>query len=77
MNRALNPQAVAFVFAVAVATVIIHELLALPTPEMQATMQAAEQWCHSMNGSLGVSRVIGETGGLHCRAPNGTLVEYQ
>jgi len=60
-----------------IGTIVLSELLALPTAEMQATTAAAEQWCHSMNGTLEVSHVVGETGGLHCRAPNGTLVEYQ
>lgn len=77
MNRALNPQSVALVLGIAIATIVVTELLALPTAEMQATTAAAEQWCHSMNGTLEVSRVVGETGGLHCRAPNGTLVEYK
>jgi len=72
-----TPQLAALMVGITVAAVIIHEMFVITTPEMQATIQAAEQWCHSMNGSLGVSRVIGEHGGLHCRAPNGTLVEYQ
>jgi hypothetical protein len=72
-----TPQLVALGIGITIAAVVVAELLALPTGEMHATMQAAEQWCHSMNGSLGVSRVIGEHGGLHCRQPNGTLVEYQ
>lgn len=71
-----TPQVVALGIALAIAAVVLSELLALPTAEMQATTAAAEQWCHSMNGTLEVSHVVGETGGLHCRAPNGTLVEY-
>jgi len=72
-----TPQVAALGLGVAIAAVVLSDLLALPTAEMQATTAAAEQWCHSMNGTLEVSRVVGETGGLHCRAPNGTLVEYQ
>jgi len=72
-----TPQLAALIIALAIATIVLSELLAMPTAEMQATMTAAEQWCHSMHGTLEVSRVVGETGGLHCRAPNGTLVEYQ
>lgn len=72
-----TPQFVALGIAITIATIVVTELLALPTAEMQATTATAEQWCHSMNGTLSVSHVVGETGGLHCRLPNGTLLDYQ
>lgn len=37
----------------------------------------AEAWCNQKGGELVNSQAVGETGGLHCRLPNGELVEYR
>lgn len=69
-------NALTLAVALAVAAVVGYEIVAL-SPTIDATMAAADQWCTDLGGELTISHVIGETGGLHCRLPDGRLVEYQ
>ena len=39
-------------------------------------MQAAEQWCNSLNGTMTVERAMID-GGAHCQTPDGELIRYE
>lgn len=58
-----------------VLAVIFNEMVTMEMAATRETMEAAEQWCNAMNGTLTFERVIGD-GGLHCQTADGRLIKY-
>jgi len=70
------PMWAATLIAVVVLAVVVLELLGGISGTYIDQMEAAQQWCNSLNGTLTMERAI-INGGAHCQTPNGSLIRYQ